>query len=76
MKMIIPKDKASGASWGVRGWVTVTLYGVTKKEVDTKHKNYFNEFHPCGYDTHTMVKTRKHEDGYWFTTIRRWSTCD
>ena len=71
----IPKD-IIGHGAGYRKWVNCTFYGETIEEVQKKKANYFAEYPPQGYDTHTEGGITKHPDGYYWLRIRRWSTCD
>ena len=69
-----PDEIESGA--GVRKWVNCTFYGDTIDEVKAKKKDYFENYDPRGYDTHTLGNITKHPDGYYYLKVRRWSTCD
>lgn len=71
----VPADKIESGS-GQRGWVYCTFYGATLEEVKQKRANYFKEYPPQGYDTHTPNNIYKHPDGYYAVTVKRWSSCD
>lgn len=73
--MQVPKDKVESGS-GRRCWVTAEFYGETEAVVDGKAKKYFREYDPRGYDTRFLRAVRRHEDGYWFVVIQRYSTCN
>ena len=73
--MLIPKDRIENGA-GRRGWVTAKFYGRDKAEIDVKAKRYFRSYDPRGYDTHYSVVPCRHVDGYWYTIIKRYASCD
>jgi len=72
--MSIPEDQVESGA-GVRDWVTATFYGKDAMEVTVKIKNYHDEYPVQGYDTHIQLGPRESSLGYWWTRVRRFSTC-
>ena len=75
-KMAIPKDKIESGS-GFRGWVNATFYGTNEGEVRKKLKDYYREYPPQGYDTHTKRSPQQVPGKeYWWAHVVRYSSCD
>jgi len=71
----VPEDVIQHG-YGERRWVNCTFYGETQIEVIAKRQEYFNQYPPQGYDTHTEGSINHHPDGYYYIRVRRWSTCN
>ena len=72
--MNIPEDQEESGS-GVRNWVDAAFFGKDAAEVTTKIKNFHDKYPTQGYDTHIIVGPRESPEGYWWTKVRRFSTC-
>ena len=72
----VPKDYIESGSGKRFGWVFCHFHGATIEEVKKKKKNYFAQYPPQGYDTHTMGDIYRHPDGYYSLKVQRWPTCD
>ena len=72
--MNIPEDQVGSGS-GIRAWVESVFYGADAMAVTVKLKKYFNEYPPQGYDTQIMFGPQESLEGFWYTRVRRYSTC-
>lgn len=73
--MNIPKDEV-GCGDGRRCWVMAKFYGASALEVTKKITDYFEHWRPEGYSTHITKTPHESPEGYWYATVKRYSTCD
>lgn len=71
--MKLPKDEESS---GHSDYLCYAIYYArTKDGLEPKRKNYFQRYHPHGYNTRVAYR-RQMPEGYWKMRIERWHSCD